>query len=121
MDSGSRRRSKSLSTLLTTLKRVFDILEPDPNGFVHTQHVVRLASRFGSHEQAKKLVECLDPSSRGKIRFLHFCFGVLAIKGYRGLPQKTHDAASNSCPRLSSPKFCQVGKVAAGGYMHLRV
>ncbi|KAK7929955.1 hypothetical protein WMY93_006350 [Mugilogobius chulae] len=80
MDSASTRRSKSPRTLLRTLKQVFDILEPDQQGFVRTQHFVKLASRIGRQEQAQKLVKCLDPSTQGRISFLNFCFGVLVVK-----------------------------------------
>ncbi|XP_055014259.1 rab11 family-interacting protein 4B isoform X1 [Boleophthalmus pectinirostris] len=107
MDSDPRRRSKSQLTLLKTMKQVFDLLEPDQEGFVDIQLLVKLASRFGPHEQARKLVECLDPNSQGKISFLNFCFGVLVIKGYQRLPQKTDDIPINNKPFCASPKYCQ--------------
>ncbi|CAL9700392.1 unnamed protein product [Knipowitschia caucasica] len=103
MDRPPTLRASSLRTLLS-LKQVFDLLEP-LEGCVRPQHVATLASRFGSipQEQAKKFVECFDPNSQGRISFLNFCFGVLAIKGFQRLPHRSNDITY--WQRHPSPKY----------------
>ncbi|KAA8594963.1 hypothetical protein FQN60_012098 [Etheostoma spectabile] len=71
-----------LLTFVRQLKEVFDLCDEDSDGFIRPEHFVQLGSQFGQAEQVKKLAQCLDPDTFGRINFKNFCRGVLTMKGY---------------------------------------
>ncbi|XP_028449154.1 rab11 family-interacting protein 4B isoform X2 [Perca flavescens] len=77
-----------LLTFVRKLKEVFDVCDEDSDGYIRPEHFVQLGSQFGQAEQVKKLAQCLDPDTFGRINFKNFCRGVLTMKGYVGILKK---------------------------------
>ncbi|NXL63261.1 RFIP3 protein, partial [Chordeiles acutipennis] len=61
------------------LRRVFDALDRDGDGFVRVEEFVQFATAYGA-EQVKDLTKYLDPSGLGVISFEDFHRGIRAIK-----------------------------------------
>ncbi|XP_034739402.1 rab11 family-interacting protein 4A-like [Etheostoma cragini] len=85
MDKDFFHKPGRLLIFVRKLKEVFDLCDEDSDGFIRPEHFVQLGSQFGQAEQVKKLAQCLDPDTFGRINFKNFCRGVLTMKGKNGL------------------------------------
>ena len=75
------------------LKRVFELCNPDKEGFILTKYLAdKLAQQFSDQDLAT-VQEALDPDKIGRISFAQFCQAVTALQGKE--PQKKVESSAD--------------------------